>query len=251
MIIYFSGTGNSRYAAALLADRLGDQLLDAGACMKEGKKVEITSEKPWVFVSPTYAWQLPRVFESFIRNGIYSGSREAYFVMTCGNEIGNPEKEIQRLCRVKGFVFRGVLEVVMPENYVAMFAVPEAEEAAAIVEKARPVLEAGAEQILKGEPFPERSSGTLARLKSTAANSVFYSTMVKAKAFYATDACSGCGLCEKACPLNNIRMEDGKPCWGNDCTHCMACICSCPLLAIEYGKKSQGKPRYQCPEYQG
>ena len=25
MIIYFSGTGNSRYAAALLADRLGDQ----------------------------------------------------------------------------------------------------------------------------------------------------------------------------------------------------------------------------------
>lgn len=139
----------------------------------------------------------------------------------------------------------------MPENYVAMFAVPEAEEAAAIVEKARPVLEAGAEQILKGEPFPERSSGTLARLKSTAANSVFYSTMVKAKAFYATDACSGCGLCEKACPLNNIRMEDGKPCWGNDCTHCMACICSCPLLAIEYGKKSQGKPRYQCPEYQG
>ena len=251
MIIYFSGTGNSRYAAALLADRLGDQLLDAGACMKEGKKVEITSEKPWVFVSPTYAWQLPRVFESFIRNGIYSGSREAYFVMTCGNEIGNPEKEIQQLCRVKGLVFRGVLEVVMPENYVAMFAVPEAEEAAAIVEKARPVLEAGAEQILKGEPFPERSSGTLARLKSTAANSVFYSAMVEAKAFYATDACSGCGLCEKACPLNNIRMEDGKPCWGNDCTHCMACICSCPLLAIEYGKKSQGKPRYQCPEYQG
>ena len=46
MIIYFSGTGNSRYAAALLADRLGDQLLDAGACMKEGKKVEITSERP-------------------------------------------------------------------------------------------------------------------------------------------------------------------------------------------------------------
>ena len=173
MIIYFSGTGNSRYAAALLADRLGDQLLDAGACMIEGKKVEITSEKPWVFCAPTYAGQLPRVFESFIRNGIYSGSREAYFVMTCGNEIGNPEKEIQQLCRVKGFVFRGVLEVVMPENYVAMFAVPEAEEAAAIVEKARPVLEAGAEQILKGEPFPERSSGTLARLKSTAANSVF------------------------------------------------------------------------------
>ena len=28
------------------------------------------------------------------------------------------------------------------------------------------------------------------------------------------------------------------------CTHCMACICYCPTSAIEYGKKSLGKPRY-------
>ena len=27
-------------------------------------------------------------------------------------------------------------------------------------------------------------------------------------------------------------------------THCMACICYCPKEAIEYGKKSKGKPRY-------
>ena len=32
--------------------------------------------------------------------------------------------------------------------------------------------------------------------------------------------------------------------WGSDCTHCMACICDCPAEAIEYGKKSVGKPRY-------
>ena len=25
---------------------------------------------------------------------------------------------------------------------------------------------------------------------------------------------------------------------------CMACICYCPKEAIEYGKKSRGKPRY-------
>ena len=31
---------------------------------------------------------------------------------------------------------------------------------------------------------------------------------------------------------------------GKNCTHCMACICYCPKEAIEYGKKSKGKPRY-------
>ena len=30
MIVYFSGTGNSRFAAEFLAKRLGDELLDAG-----------------------------------------------------------------------------------------------------------------------------------------------------------------------------------------------------------------------------
>jgi epoxyqueuosine reductase QueG len=44
--------------------------------------------------------------------------------------------------------------------------------------------------------------------------------------------------------LNNIRLENGKPVWGKNCTHCMACICYCPKEAIEYGKKSKGKPRY-------
>ena len=40
--------------------------------------------------------------------------------------------------------------------------------------------------------------------------------------------------------------KDGKPVWGNDCTHCMACICKCPTEAIEYGKVSIGQNRYVC-----
>ncbi len=35
---------------------------------------------------------------------------------------------------------------------------------------------------------------------------------------------------------------------GDACTHCMACICGCPAEAIEYGSRSRGKARYQCPE---
>ena len=32
-----------------------------------------------------------------------------------------------------------------------------------------------------------------------------------------------CGQCVKNCPMNNIVFENGKPIWGNQCTHCMAC----------------------------
>ena len=56
--------------------------------------------------------------------------------------------------------------------------------------------------------------------------------------------CTGCGKCVKVCPLNNVTIKDKKPVWGKHCTHCMACICHCPAEAIEYGRKSVGKPRY-------
>jgi len=68
--------------------------------------------------------------------------------------------------------------------------------------------------------------------------------MVKAKDFYATDGCTGCGECAELCPLNNVKLGNKKPQWGAECTHCMACIAGCPSEAIEYGKKTKGVPRY-------
>ena len=75
-------------------------------------------------------------------------------------------------------------------------------------------------------------------------NPLFYTFYVKANAFAAGDACTGCGRCAVRCPMNNITLRGGRPVWGKACTHCMACICYCPTSAIEYGKKSLGKPRY-------
>ncbi|MCF0123874.1 MAG: 4Fe-4S binding protein [Ruminiclostridium sp.] len=251
MIVYFSGTGNSRYAAALLADRLGDDLVDAGKAIKAGSSADLCSQTPWVFVAPTYAWQMPRVFEEYIRRCRFSGSREAYFVMTCGQDIGRPEEALTRLCQEKDFFFRGVLEVVMPENYLAMFPVPGPAEAAEIIENAHPVLEAGAENIRQMQPFPDRPTGALDRLKSGPVNRAFYPMFVKSGPFRAGADCDGCGLCEKLCPMNAITMEEEHPRWGEGCTHCMACICNCPKETIEYGRRSKGRPRYRCPDYKG
>lgn len=75
----------------------------------------------------------------------------------------------------------------------------------------------------------------------------FYKFALKDKKFTVGDECNGCGLCEKVCPLNNVKVAEGKPTWNGNCTHCMRCICMCPQEAIEYGKASLGKWRYLCP----
>ncbi len=250
MIIYFSGTGNSRYCAQMLADKLEDELLDSFNFIKNGISAELISATPWVFVSPTYCWQLPHIFEEFIRTSRFEGCKDAYFVMTCGSDIGNAGEKIQKVCEEVGLSFQGVLPVVMPENYIAMFEVPQPEIAKRIVLVAKRAVLKAVRMVKKGERFPVQKVNLADKFKSGPLNPIFYKVFVKAKAFYATALCVGCGKCANACVLNNISIKDGKPKWGDACTHCMACICGCPVEAIEYGKKSLGKPRYLCEEYQ-
>ena len=244
MIVYYTGTGNSAHCAKYLARRLDEDCLDCFAYIKNGVAAELSSGRPWVFVSPTYGWQIPRVFASFIRAARLNGSREAYFVMTCGSEIGNAEPALRSLCAEKGLEFRGVLEVVMPENYIALFSAPGEEESAGIVARAEPVLERGADCIRRGEPLPAHSAGALDRLKSGAVNRVFYRFIIKDRAFRATDGCISCGKCAAVCPVNDIVIENGRPVWQGKCTHCMACISRCPVRAIEYGRGTEKKRRY-------
>jgi len=249
LIVYYTGTGNSRYAAQYLSHALGEELFDSFDCIRCRSGVELSSETPWIFVCPAYAWRIPRVFEDFLHRSSFRGCRQAYFVMTCGDDIGDARRHLTKLCRRWGLEFMGVGQVVMPENYLAMFEVPTARQSAVIRRTAHWTLEKIAAAIREGRPLAPKKSGFINWCKTWLVNGPFYAFCVKAKAFRADDKCIGCGECVRRCPMNNVELADGRPRWGSRCTHCMACICYCPTEAIEYGKISRGKYRYQCPEY--
>ena len=58
MIIYFSGTGNSRFAAEFIAKELQDEVINAGKLIKAEEKGNFISDKPYVFVCPIYSWRM-------------------------------------------------------------------------------------------------------------------------------------------------------------------------------------------------
>lgn len=251
MVIYFSGTGNSEYCARYIAKIIDDEVVDSAQYIRKKQIAQLESEKPWVFVTPTYSWQIPKVFSRFVRQSSLSGNKSAYFVMTCGGSVGGAASGALELCKEKGLRFKGLMPVVMPENLITMFKAPEPDEAAKIVEKAIPVIEKAASLIKDGKPFEKLSYNFLSYLGSELSNPLFYKFAVSAKKFYATDECIGCGVCEKKCVMGNIKLEDGKPKWGDNCTQCMACIAYCPKEAIEYGKSTKGKTRYHCRVFEG
>jgi flavodoxin len=244
MILYFSGTGNSRHAAQIIQSITGDEIVSMNDLVKTGNSQPLESQKPFVFVCPIYAWRIPRVVEKFIRGHDFAGSTKAYFIFTCGDSAGNAGRYTEKLCTEKGFESLGFASVVMPENYVAMYNVPNKEQAEVKIQNAIPEIRVLAEEIKAGRVLKEIKHGLGGRIQSSIINPIFYLFFVKAKGFYSTDVCTHCGQCARLCSLNNVALVDGVPKWGSVCTHCMACICSCPSGAIEYAKKTRGQPRY-------
>lgn len=130
----------------------------------------------------------------------------------------------------------------MPQGYLAGGGTQPKESNDQVLKEAGPKITAIAEKIRDGQALPQEQPGK--SFMSNVLNPIMYAMMISAKGFYVTEKCSGCGKCEQRCPLNKVKLTNGKPVWGKDCTHCMACIAGCPGEAIEYGKKTQGKPRY-------
>ena len=244
MVLYFTGTGNSRHVAGRIAEALGDALFSMNDRIKAGGTSPVTTDERLVLVTPTYAWRIPRVVRDWLTETDFPNAKQAWFVMTCGGEIGNAAAYNRTLCQKKRLAYMGTAQIVMPENYIALFSAPQAEEARQIAARAEPDIDRAISAIAANQKFAPPHSNLYDRFMSGPVNPIFYSFFVRAKAFTASDACTGCGRCAKLCPMNNITLQNGKPVWGGECTHCMACICRCPAEAIEYGKRSHGKPRY-------
>ncbi len=241
MVLYFTGTGNSRYVAEKIANKAKSELLNLSDWIKKNETFDMQAENV-ILVTPTYAWRIPRIVRDWIRKADFSAVKKVWFVMTCGSEIGYASAYNQNICSEKLCEYMGTAEIIMPENYVAMFSVPNNDESKEIIVKADPVIEQVAQAITAREKLPGGKDSLHYRTLSGGANPLFYLFCVKSKLFKINDKCIGCGKCAKKCPLNNISIIDRKPVWGKNCTHCMACICYCPTEAIEYGEKSKGKP---------
>lgn len=91
MVLYFSGTGNSRFVAKKIAEITDDEIISINSRIKNGNYEDVQSEKPFVFVGPVYAGRYPRIMEEYIEKVTFYGAYQAYFVATCAAEAYQTE----------------------------------------------------------------------------------------------------------------------------------------------------------------
>lgn len=249
MILYFTGTGNSKFVSDYLAESLNDESISLNDVIKNKKKLKFNSERPYVVVAAIYAWRFPLIIEKLIRKAEFIGNKSIYFVGTMESQTGNCAKYLQKLSEEKKMKFMGFSGVAMPNNYVIGGKLPDKKEAYAKIKSAIPQIRSISDKIALGEKLHKTDKTPFSAILSGMINSMFNKYMVSSKNFNVSDKCILCGKCVDFCPVNNVIIKDGKPSFGEKCLNCYSCINRCPEEAINIGTKTQKNGRYVCPEY--
>ena len=92
MVLYYSGTGNSKFIAKCIASALEIDCLNLNERIKAGDTSSVQTEENVILVTPTYAWRIPHIVSDWLEKVDLVGAKRIWFVMDCGSEIGNAAK---------------------------------------------------------------------------------------------------------------------------------------------------------------
>lgn len=242
LILYFSATGNSHDVANRLAEALGMQAVSI---------LDVRQKKPASvrgIVCPTYAWGLPCVMEEFLTTHAVSKHEDGIFlVATYGTTAGQiahwADKALQRGSSLSFGAFFGVR---MPDTWTPMFDLSDKRKVQTQLEGVQPQVDNIVNKLRQGvhgnhmrSPLP-----AVARL----VHRPYYDHMRKTDNFHVDQACVGCGLCARKCPVHAIQMEGKRPAWTVErCAMCLSCLHHCPKFAIQYGNHTKSHGQYTNP----
>lgn len=259
MIFYFSGTGNTRHTARILAKRTNEQLYDIATELRQHSGKDFLHYAPDAderigFAFPVHSWGPPEIVTDFIRRLALDGYQEqyCYFVCTCGDDVGETCNILKQVLAERGYRLDAGFNVFMPNTYVSFpgFDIDDEQTATRKLHDAVERTDAICEKIIARERNRfELFEGTCAKLKSYVVRPLFNRFLLTDRPFHVTTDCISCGKCATVCPTGNIRMTDGKPQWLGHCTSCLACYHYCPSHAIMYGRLTRQKGQYNYEKY--
>lgn len=267
MIFYFSGTGNTRHIAQSLGSALDENIIFIPKIFKNLE--DITSGKKRVslkqidfsgdtvgFMFPIYSWGVPPVVLKFIESlpdsfvkQIKEEKIPVWMVCTCGDETGNAHLMFEKALGKRGITLNGMWSVIMPNTYTLLpgFDVDTKELETDKLRHAAKRTEDIAERIKGGEWERDITVGPMPTLKTNLVFPLFERWGIFPSKWNSTDSCVSCGKCVASCPVDNIRLDEGRPRWGKNCLSCVACYHVCPHHAVEYGSITKNKGQYFYP----
>ena len=284
MIFYFSGTGNTKWAASKLAAATREDLISIAPYMRADDSSHNLAE-PFIlkenerlgFVFPVHGWRVPKLVREFIckmkiqrepsdataenkakADDSLKNRPFAYCVCTAGDSIGLTIENLNEVISQNPSIQAlGITEVsssyslIMPESYIGLpfMDVDPKEREIRKKENAAQELAVVCEEIFdRKEGISRLVKGPIPWFFTKVVGGFFENVLITDKRFHVEkDRCVKCGICANVCPVGDIKGGHGEyPVWlhHKDCLTCFTCYHHCPHHAIEFGKQTQKKGQY-------
>lgn len=241
MIFYFSGTGNSKWVADEIAKKIGDKAYDISHL---NEIPEINNEKQIGMIFPIYAWGIPEPMIIFAKQ-LKKVKTFTFGICTCGANAGIALKKLSKIYNLDSSY-----SIIMPSNYIIGEDIEKESIILKKIELAKKEIEKISNEIRQKKKVYCVNEGTIPKVKSNIVNKLFNKFGRTTVPFYVDkEKCTKCGLCAKMCPASTIKLVDGNPVWNKKCYQCLRCINDCPQIAIQYGKETENRGRYNINKY--
>ena len=270
MIFYFSGTGNSKWAAKTLALETGDTLVSIPEVINSNCSFTIEKDEHVGFIFPIHGWRVPNIVKEFLTKLTIKTLGEdtshvkhyCFCLVTAGDSIGKAMERFQQQLKSvtvnDALSLKAVCSLIMPESYVGLpgMDVDTKEKELEKKELASKQLKEFS-NILKQHPHKDSNQiwgwnqlirGPIPYLFSGPVGGFFERFLITDKPFHVDSRrCVKCGICANVCPVSDIKGGLGfEPEWlhNGKCLTCFSCYHHCPHHAIEFGKRTQKKGQY-------
>lgn len=245
-IYYYTGTGNSQWAARALARELGDTELVS--MTSSDIKKHVSSSEVVGLVFPVHIWGVPHRVMDFLLQLTKMSPQYVFAVATNGGQVSNTLMQLKKELLSQGTPLNAGWSLVLPSNYIPWGGPGSVEEQNRRFTAAATKIPFIAAAIRQRTGIIEK--GPLwQRIIFTWFYQLTYSMVPKMdQKFMVDERCNQCGICVKLCPARNIVMQDDKLAWQNHCEQCLRCIQWCPQQSLQYGKKTAAYTRYRHPD---
>lgn len=235
-ILYFSGSGNSKYVAEKFSERLNSE------CLQILKSENTVNDEEIGFIFPNYCSDIPIPVKDKLNKMNFPNAKYTFCIICAGGIPDGCFTSVRKILKIKNIALNYSGLVNMFPSW-AVTLIPEM---------------AGMEN-----SFNKKADGKIdehiSRIKNHTNNkTVNYpdiftkifreSKYIMLKHFAGTDKqsvtekCTGCGKCAADCPTDNIVIIDKKAVFSDKCIGCYKCAFECSQEAVKFGNiKIEGK----------
>ena len=224
MVFYFTGTGNSLYAAK----QLDTELISIPQIIR-GDELAFSADSIGI-VCPIYGHEIPSMVKQFIQRSVFE-TNYLYVVLTYGSRHANAVELAERVFKDSEKTADYITTLKMVDNFLPVF---DMDEEVRLDKKVDQQISRIKSDILGKKHFLQEVSAQDRSIHETYLAAVNGAPETVWANFAVSDDCIGCGICTRVCPAGCIQLLQQKAVYsGENCQACYSCIHACPKLAIE------------------